>query len=120
MFIAPLRSNVLGADYREHRFQQLLGCFVLIRCRGKVCVLKSKLRGFSQQAYCTDRATADVGEVSVNFSGQRVPRGQRNEFPRGAGTGETVVIEYVYKNVLQRAGWALSRPFFCIYNFFLQ
>jgi hypothetical protein len=34
--------------------------------------------------------------------------------------GETAVIEKdVYKDVLQRAGWALPRTFFCIYNFFL-
>jgi hypothetical protein len=34
--------------------------------------------------------------------------------------GETAVIEYdIYKNVLQRAGWALPTPFFLYLQFFL-
>jgi hypothetical protein len=43
---------------------------------------QNKLRGFSPPTNYTDRATAAVGEVSTNFSGQRVSRGQRNESPR--------------------------------------
>jgi hypothetical protein len=33
---------------------------------------------FSPHANYTDRATALVGEVSANFCGQKVSRGQRN------------------------------------------
>jgi hypothetical protein len=39
---------------------------------------KTKLHGFSPQANYTDR----IGEVSANFCGQRVSRGQRNGSPR--------------------------------------
>jgi hypothetical protein len=40
--------------------------------------METKLRGRSPKANYTDRATA----ACVNFSGQTVLRGQRNEFPR--------------------------------------
>jgi hypothetical protein len=49
---------------------------------------KKKLQGCSPPANYIDRATAAcrrtplVGEVSANFTGQRVSRGQRNESPR--------------------------------------
>jgi hypothetical protein len=43
--------------------------------------LKTKLRGLSPQANYTERPPL-VGEVSANFWGLRVLRGQRNEFPR--------------------------------------
>jgi hypothetical protein len=33
--------------------------------------------------------------------------------------GMTAITEYVYKNVLQGAGWALPRLFLCIHEFFL-
>jgi hypothetical protein len=43
---------------------------------------KNKLLGLSPQAKYTDRATVLAGEVSVNFSGWRMSRGQHNEYPR--------------------------------------
>jgi hypothetical protein len=46
------------------------------------CRQRNKLRGYSSPANYTDRATAAVGEVSANFSGQRVSRGHSNESPR--------------------------------------
>jgi hypothetical protein len=49
---------------------------------GRNILLKKKLRGFSPPATYTDRATAVCREVSANFSGKRVSRGQRNESPR--------------------------------------
>jgi hypothetical protein len=42
---------------------------------------QEKLRGFSPQANYTDEPPPLVGEVSANFSGQSVSRGQRNGSP---------------------------------------
>jgi hypothetical protein len=39
---------------------------------------KTKLRGLSPLANYTDRATTACGEVSANFCGKWVPRGQRD------------------------------------------